>query len=275
VQEAGRHSSLQCPYHGWTYGLNGALKGAPRSKREPCFEEAALGLLPVTVETFGPLVFANLSPEPRPLLDHLGSVPAWLDSAGISLDNYEWAFRREYELEANWKVFAENSLECYHCPTVHPRIGQFMHIGPDHFKVTPNGNVIQMEAPYRQVPKPEGGHSPSQTPATYPFVFPNLQFFTFEDGTDRVFNVQTWVPDGPDRTLLRNDYFFGNGTSSAFRDEYSSFHEDLVYEDKPVVEAVHFGMRSGVLKEGRLLIDSEHGIRHFNELVRMALGEAA
>ena len=274
VQAPGRRSSLQRPYHGWTYGLSGALQGAPRVSASPASSRP-----PWSASGGGGVVRStgvrHLATKPMPLLDDLGPAPDWLRSAGIDLEDYRWAYRREYDLQANWKVFTENSLECYHCPGVHPTINEFMLIGPDDFKILPEGNVIQMEAPYRAVVKPEGGHSPSESPATYPYVFPNLHLFTFNDGTNSAFNVQTWIPDGPDRTALRNDYFFTSGTTSTFREDYTGFYDQVVYEDKPIVEGVHAGMRSGVLTKGRLLLDSEHGIRHFNDLLRAALGDAA
>ena len=56
--------TLQCPYHAWTYGLDGSLRAAPRSDEEPDFPQDELGLVPVAVDTWGPFVFANASPTP-------------------------------------------------------------------------------------------------------------------------------------------------------------------------------------------------------------------
>jgi choline monooxygenase len=72
----GRRETLQCPYHAWTYGLDGKLRAAPRSEREPEFDADELGLLPAAVDTWGPFVFVNPDANASPLVDALGEVPA-------------------------------------------------------------------------------------------------------------------------------------------------------------------------------------------------------
>ena len=72
----GKRKALQCPYHAWTYGLDGCLRSAPRSDREPAFDSSQFSLIPVKVERLGPLLFANLDTESGPLTDVLGEVPA-------------------------------------------------------------------------------------------------------------------------------------------------------------------------------------------------------
>src|SRR5438093_9549809 len=60
VKEPGRGATLQCPYHAWTYDLDGSLRAAPRSEREPGFDPATISLRPVLVDTWGPFVFVNV-----------------------------------------------------------------------------------------------------------------------------------------------------------------------------------------------------------------------
>ncbi len=69
----GKRETLQCPYHAWTYDLDGSLRNAPRSEREPDFDGSDYGLLPVSVDTWGPLVFVNRDPDPMPLAELLGT----------------------------------------------------------------------------------------------------------------------------------------------------------------------------------------------------------
>lgn len=71
--------------HAWTYGLDGSLRAAPRTEREPCFDHAELGLVGVVVEAWGPLVFVNPDPAAAPLADHLGELPALLEQGGIDV----------------------------------------------------------------------------------------------------------------------------------------------------------------------------------------------
>jgi Rieske 2Fe-2S family protein len=112
--------SIRCPYHAWTYGLDGALRSAPflpdlRSHR------AALSLHQVEVGTWGGFVFARLEPGAGPSLqDSLGPIPARV--AGYRLDELRTGARLRYDVAANWKVVLENYNECYHCGPVHPEL---------------------------------------------------------------------------------------------------------------------------------------------------------
>ena len=112
--------SIRCPYHAWTYGLDGALRSAPflpdlRSHR------AALSLHQVEVGTWGGFVFARLEPGAGPSLqESLGPIPARI--AGYRLDELRTGARLRYDVAANWKVVLENYNECYHCGPVHPEL---------------------------------------------------------------------------------------------------------------------------------------------------------
>ena len=120
VAGAGNRRSLQCPYHAWTYDLDGCLRAAPRSQREAGFELADYPLLPVGLDTWGPFVFASLDHDARPLAHYLGDLPAVIAESGLRLEQIELHHREDWQAEANWKVMIENFLECYHCPVQHP-----------------------------------------------------------------------------------------------------------------------------------------------------------
>ncbi|MGN6792801.1 MAG: aromatic ring-hydroxylating oxygenase subunit alpha [Streptosporangiaceae bacterium] len=112
--------SIRCPYHAWTYGLDGTLRSAPflpdlRNHR------AALSLHQVEIGTWGGFVFARLEPGAGPSLqDSLGPIPARV--AAYRLDDLRAGARLRYEVAANWKVVLENYNECYHCGPVHPEL---------------------------------------------------------------------------------------------------------------------------------------------------------
>ncbi len=115
-----RRGTLQCPYHARTYGLDGALRAAPRSDREPCFERDALGLGPVAVDTWGPFVFVCADADAEPLDAALGDLPAVVAEYGLDVGGLRFHRRYPYELNANWKIAVENYLECYHSALNHP-----------------------------------------------------------------------------------------------------------------------------------------------------------
>ena len=111
----GRRETLQCPYHAWTYGLDGSLRAAPRSDEEPDFRKDELGLVPASVGAWGPFVFVNAGPDPEPLADALGSMPAQVAELGLDVDELRFTSAGRRRSEANWKIVCENFLECYHC----------------------------------------------------------------------------------------------------------------------------------------------------------------
>jgi Rieske 2Fe-2S family protein len=118
---ARKAGSLRCPYHSWTYRLEGELLRAPWSEEIDGFDEAALGLRPVGVATWGGFVFLHLTPaEAAPLADQLGPVPDRLRR--YPLEALAVGRRLAYRVAANWKLIAENYNECYHCAGVHPEL---------------------------------------------------------------------------------------------------------------------------------------------------------
>ena len=133
VRGEGNRQALQCPYHAWTYGLDGCLRNAPRADHEPDFPTDELSLLPVKVDTWGPFVFVNPDPGAQSLDDVLSDVPGIVEESGVGLGRLEYHGRREWTLNANWKVGIENYLECYHCPVAHPGFSAMIDVAEDSY----------------------------------------------------------------------------------------------------------------------------------------------
>ena len=116
-EDAGSRRKLQCPYHGWTFDLDGGLYSAPNFDEDDDLPPEANSLQSVAVETWGPLVFVNLAPDPGPLPAALDDLPETLE--GFELDEFEYLDSYEYEIESNWKVYVDNYIECDHCDLNH------------------------------------------------------------------------------------------------------------------------------------------------------------
>ena len=111
-------SVIRCPYHAWTYGLDGRLRAAPHLERG---QAPDVSLHPVAVEAWGGFAFVNLTPDTAaPLTEQLGETPA--RTVRYPLDELRCGATFRYEVEANWKIVAENYNECYHCGPVHPEL---------------------------------------------------------------------------------------------------------------------------------------------------------
>jgi Rieske 2Fe-2S family protein len=123
TEEAGRFSaSIQCPYHAWTYALDGRLIGAPLMDETPGFDKSAYPLHPVPLVEWEGFLLANLSQQPVPFAEAFaqlaGKFAAW-DLPGLRAVK-----RIEYDVKANWKLIVQNYSECYHCPVIHPDLAR-------------------------------------------------------------------------------------------------------------------------------------------------------
>jgi hypothetical protein len=121
VRHNGNRRSLVCGYHGWTYGLDGKLLVAPSSEEEPGFDKCVLGLQPVSVHVWGPVVFVNADPDARPFEETHPGFMAMVGERQFNLDLDAWQFetRVDYNLKTNWKLAYDNDAECYHCNVLH------------------------------------------------------------------------------------------------------------------------------------------------------------
>jgi Rieske 2Fe-2S family protein len=116
-----RGERIVCPYHAWTYDLDGRLQSTPRRMPTDDFDPAAFGLFRVAVDTWGGFVFVHLGAAPQPALSEvLGWMPAAFANHG--LDGLVSGHRIVVDVQANWKLVCENFCECFHCPPVHPEL---------------------------------------------------------------------------------------------------------------------------------------------------------
>ena len=104
AEGCGKRETLQCPYHAWTYGLDGRLRSAPRSDLEPGFDKSRLGLKRVAVDPWGPMIFVNRDLDAPPLAEFLGSMPQVVADAGIDFTQMRYTGRDEQVIAANWKA---------------------------------------------------------------------------------------------------------------------------------------------------------------------------
>jgi phenylpropionate dioxygenase-like ring-hydroxylating dioxygenase large terminal subunit len=262
----GSRETLQCPYHAWTYGLDGRLRSAPRSDEEQDFPQDELCLVPLAVDTWGPFLFVNAGPEPEPLAAALGSMPAQVAELGLGVDSLVHHSRWEADIEANWKVVCENFLECYHCQVAHPAFSELIDVSPEAYLLSSEGRLSTQRGPLRTA-------SPAdELPrAQFHFLWPNLGINIFP-GRPNV-SIGPIVPRTPERTHRFLDYFFGPDVEQDWIDELLAFDDQVGREDRALVEGVQRGVGSGALERGVLMGRSEQLIGHFQALTAAALAD--
>ena len=258
VDGEGKRETLQCPYHAWTYALDGSLRSAPRADETEPREQ--LGLVPLRVDTLGPFVFVCASDDALELDEVLGELSDVLPHDGLVFHH-----RVEYELASNWKIACENFLECYHCAVAHPGFSKAIDVSPDAYALEQHRWHSSQFAQLRG----NGGGPRGQ----FHFVWPNLKVNVYP-GRPNVSIGPIW-PDGPERASGFLDYFFAEGEEDAWIRDLLELDDQVGREDTALVERVQRGVRAGVLGEGRLLGDSERLIAHFDGLVRNALASSA
>ncbi len=116
---------LQCPYHAWTYDLDGRLVAAPHMDGVEGFCRDEIRLAPVSAAEWGGILFLNLAPEPVPLHEELA--PIIERFAAWRMEDLKRACRVVYDVQANWKLIIQNYSECLHCPIIHPALQKLSH----------------------------------------------------------------------------------------------------------------------------------------------------
>lgn len=255
---------LVCPYHAWSYGLDGSLRGAPRMREVPDFDRTCVSLRPVRLDEVGGFLFVNLDDGARPLREVAPGFEPRLASMMGESAQLRLATESRFEIAANWKVVTENFLEAYHVEFSGPAHRALSAIiDPDTYAFELDGRVIEYTAaggapetlPY-PVHDVEAFTSTRGRPFHQIFLYPNVTISVFP-GTNMVF-VFEMAPSGPETTAERIQYFTLDGTlpsPSAAAEAFIS--RQLNHEDIALVEGVQRGLRSPGYVPGRFMVDAE------------------
>ena len=275
-EQCGIRRTLQCHYHAWTYDLDGSLRAAPRADREVGFDKAALGLVPLAVDTWGPFLFANPAGDPEPLADWLGDLPSLVRAAGIVVDELRFHHRSSYSLNCNWKIAVENFLECYHCAVAHPSFAAVMETGPDSYALQVRDSFAWQRGPVR--PQPHSDYPLADDPLAddvpvgqYFLVWPSIKI-NINPGR-RNMSIGPVYPTGPHRTEGFLDYHFGPDVPTEWIDAMLKFDDQVGVEDRELIESVHCGVSGGGLAHGRFMVDSELQLQAFGSWLAARLAD--
>ncbi|MFN8224391.1 MAG: aromatic ring-hydroxylating dioxygenase subunit alpha [Gaiellales bacterium] len=269
---SGKRETLQCPYHAWTYDLDGSLRAAPRADREPGFDRDGLGLRPIAVAQWGPFVFASLDVDAAPLEEWLGDVPERIAATGLELDAVAFARRIEVPVyEANWKICAENFLECYHCATAHPSLARTIDTSREGYLLTTTEWHSFQRTTARSGEGAAYDASGDVDSGLFGYLFPNTVFNVMPGR--RSLSIGPILPRGPERAYRFFDYYFGPDVDDTWLRDFMALETIVGDEDRVLVERVHRGLRNGVVTSGVLLPEAEKLVAHFQELVARELAQ--
>ena len=268
---------ITCPYHAWTYGLDGQLEAAPRfsvAEDKETLDVAQLGLREVRSGIWNHLVFVNLSGGAPDLADWLAPLEArWraYDIAGTGFGG-----ETRYDIAANWKLVLENFLESYHLPTVHKGLNSYSPLD-DHEIVVTDLFMGQISHGYRPSDAASGRLPtfPDLPPeresyAEYLLVFPNLMLSCAPDH----FRATVLTPAAPGRTLQRWAFFFHGDAGQTAREGVVERIRAVNDEDIGILERLQAGRASDGYDGGPFSPLHEPTVHNFQRLVAEALAGA-
>ncbi|MGW8970696.1 aromatic ring-hydroxylating oxygenase subunit alpha [Streptomyces platensis] len=281
--------AIRCPYHGWTYKLDGRLVGAPEARQIPCLDKPALGLFPVRVESFLGFVFANLDPDAVPLAEQCAGLAeavghyAGTDLVPVGRSRIHDLAGAEVQ-HANWKVAVDNYLEGYHVPVAHPGLMRLLDYQGYTNEI--DKSYVLFASPLRDKPSSNWAERlyqrlaspmPGLTEADrriwrYAVIYPNTLIDFYPD------HVLAWtaLPTAVDRVAVPGAFYARRGTSARTRlARRLNIHIGWITndEDAELVARVQQGLGTPGFEPGPLS-RREAAVGWFADRVRDDLGGA-
>lgn len=276
------NNMIVCPYHAWSYNLDGSLRHAPRCEHLADFKSGSWGLSPVRIEEFAGFYFINFDPEATPLKDDLAGASEAMAPYFPDLDDIVYCEEVDMIVDANWKVIVDNAIEGYHFKLSGPHHKELASlIDFNKYELSPHGKWWDFKGP------------PIKTETAFGLPVKGEKY-----QTDWFYNIQLWpmttiytfpyadaigtfneIPIGPEKTLLRFGHYIPKSRpqSELSKAAIKWFNEKLGPEDIDLNLWVQRGVRSFGFDQGRYMIDkerssnSEHLLHHFHTLVYQAL----
>ena len=266
TEPCGIAARLQCPYHGWTYGLDGSLKGIPDFEGVENFDRKANGLVPLSVEVWEKFVFVHLDPNPLPLAEYLGGMADQFQS--LRLDQLHFAGLREWIIDCNWKVFVDNYLDGgYHVPYLHKGLNSILSYA--NYTITNGARCCLQSSPIDATGGETVTASVRQGQALYYWLYPNLMLNWYEGYLD----TNLVLPLGIDKMKVIFEFYFSDvGETAEERNRKSmDVSERIQDEDHSICVSVQRGLKSRAYGAGRLSVRREAGENLFHKLLHTDL----
>lgn len=273
----GHCSVVVCPYHAWSYNLDGTLKKAPNQKNAANFPALEIRLSEVRCEVFCGFIFVNLDVNARPMVEWYPDVEEELRAFVPFIDDLQPVQWIEIEEACNWKITVENYSECYHCSLNHPTFSRGV-IEPKSYNIRPKGHCLRhttRSADLTRLSYEIDPSLPHGSDYSSWFLWPT---FSFQVYPGALLNTYLWRPQATEQTTVYRGWYTQHGANSevvarmADQDRRTTVEEDI-----RLVESVQKGMHNRGYRAGPLVIDqneglnSEHSIAALNTWVKQAL----
>jgi choline monooxygenase len=276
VEGSGKEAMISCPYHGWTYRLDGGLFSARGSEKVKGFEPSEFCLKELRVEEFANFLFVNLDPEAIPLAKDAPELVEDFYRYCPDLDKLTKACSLRFEIKANWKIVVENFNECYHCPIAHPAFASIIDMK------TYRIDTHKIHSSHHSRPKNTRNKAynfdpddPTQAGGFF-VLWPNTLVWIMPGRAN--FGVLHCAPAGSELTVETFDLYLLDREPGEQEKAYLEYFRDVLNpEDISLCESVQRGLHSKGYLQSRYVVDpdrtdiSEHAVHHFHGLVLDAL----
>ncbi len=259
---AGQCRLLVCPYHAWSYDLEGHLVRTPNFGEEQSFDKSRHALFPVRVETWAGLVFICLDKDAPGLISWLGAIPGLCRPFPLAPDmEYHSSFSAEGA--CNWKAYCDNTVEGYHLPTVHKRLTAAIDRDNTSIKSFDDGRLVVFDVTYQS-----SGSDLRGNKGIWFYRFPGFQGVAGA----RSFKADRIEPLDAGRMRYTNWSWFRE-ISEPERLDSMEWSRQIAAEDIGICETVQRNMAAGVYETGVLSPLQEGHIARLQQLVREAVGK--
>jgi choline monooxygenase len=263
-EPAGHAQHLRCPYHGWTYSLEGELRGVTEFEGVCNFDRATNGLVPVRLATWEQFVFVNLDAHPAPLENFLGELVERARPLGLS--DLKFFERRSYTLDCNWKVYVDNYLDGgYHVPHMHKGLNSVLDY--TNYTIENLERCSVQSSPVAVDSKSEATAAATRKGdrAFYFWQYPNFMLNWYAGYLD----TNLVIPLGAARCEVIFDFYFGDISAPQLDYVRKSIEvsERVQQEDIEICAGVQRGLGSRAYQAGRLSVRREAGEHLFHRLL--------
>jgi choline monooxygenase len=259
----GKAAQLRCPYHGWTYSLEGELKGTPDFSGVCDFERASNGLVSLEIAEWENWVFARLIQGAAVSLEEFLGDDLVAQTSGLQLKDLHWFERRHYHFDCNWKVFVDNYLDGgYHVPYLHKGLdsvldySNYMIENGEHY-------CLQWSPIVSEGAEEQTGAVRKGDRALYYWIYPNFMINWY----DGVMDTNLVVPRGVDETEVIFDFYFPERMDDEARRASVEVGQRIQDEDVAICKSVQRGLSSRAYNAGRLSVRREAGEHLFHRLL--------
>ena len=255
-----------CPYHAWSYSLDGSLVVAPKTEEVAGFDKGAVKLREVRLEIFCGLIFVNLDDGAIPMIDEFPGLSEEILDAKPSLPGMHLVHEDHIAHACNWKVSVENFSECYHCPVAHRWVVTNIW-SANAYQINIDNNVVRHFSERLNDRTTRGD-------LHIWFMWPNLAIEMYP--IHRCISVRHFDPRGPRDTMYSYLWYADQNLSQDKVDEVielaKTYPDTNGAEDAAIVASVQQGLESRAYDVGQLVVtpsvtpQSEHGVAHFQSM---------